>query len=146
MSPDYQEAKLATRQALSAYQAAKQDARLRLQQSPEGLAAQVEIDRLERQLDEAREQAKLAGRDHSERIDAIAMALLKQRSAVSRREAETVAADERLASLRYAWLDANARLEKLRDDFSQQLHSDPQWKTAKAQLEQARGALASIAN
>jgi hypothetical protein len=143
-STDFQSAELAMLQAFSAYQVARAEVLYTVRQTPEGAAAQVQIDRLERQLDDARLQAKFAGKDHSDQIDAIALALLNQRSAASRREAEALAADERLAGLRYAWLDADARMAELHDSFAQQLHADPQWKSAKAQLEQARTALASI--
>jgi hypothetical protein len=145
-SPDYQQAELAAAQALSAYHLAQADALNVVRSSPQGIAAQVEIDRLERQLDEARARANLAGKNHSAEIDALAMELLDKRSAVSRREVAAVAGDDKLATLRYAWLDANAKSQMIRDGFSQQLHSDPQWKNARAQLEQSWGAMASASN
>jgi len=145
VSPDYQAARLAAMQAFSAYQTARAAVIQQVQSSPQGLAANVEIDRLERQLNQAREEAKMAGRDHSDKTDAIAMALLNARSALSQQEAEALAADQGVSTLRYAWLDANAALESMRDDLASRLQTDPQWKNAKAQLEQARGALASAA-
>ncbi len=142
-SSDYQAARLAALQAFSAYQAARAAVIQQVQSSPQGLAANVEIDRLERQLEQARDEAKLAGRDHTDKTDAIAMALLNARSAISQREAKALAADDGVNNLRYAWLDANAALESMRGDLAQRVQSDPQWKSAKAQLEQARVALAS---
>ena len=88
--------------------------------------------------------AKLAGTDHSAAISAIALELLEKRSAVSHLESLAMAADQNLSTLRYAWIDANAKLAQMQDDFAQRLRSDPQWQSAKIQLEQARTSLASI--
>jgi hypothetical protein len=140
---DYQAAELAALQAFSAYQTAKAAVIQQVQSSPQGLAGSVQIDHLEQQLDQARQEAKLAGKDHSDTTDAIAVELLNARAAISQRETKAVAADEGVNTFRYAWLDANAALEGMRDDLSERILSDPQWKSAKAQLEQARTALAS---
>lgn len=143
-APDYQQVRLVALQAFCTYQVAKADALDTIRASQWGLAAQVRIDRLERQLDDARQEAKLAGRDHSDKTDSLALQLLEERSALSRAEAQAIAADEKVNTLRYSWLDANANLQGMRDSFAQRLHTDPQWRNAKMQLEQARGALASV--
>jgi hypothetical protein len=143
-SPDYQQARLAALQAFSAYEVARADALDTVRASQSGLAAQVRIDRLESQLDNARLEAKLAGRDRSDKTDALAMQLLDERSALSRAEAQAIAADQKVSGLRYAWLDANANLQTMRDGFAQRVCTDPKWRNAKTQLEQARGALASV--
>ena len=143
-SPDYQQARLAALQAFSAYEVATADALDTVRASQAGLAAQVRIDRLESELDEARLEAKLAGRDQSDKTDALALELLDERSALSRAEALAIAADQKVSSLRYAWLDANANLQTMRDGFAQRVCTDPKWRNAKTQLEQARGAIASV--
>ena len=144
LSPDLQSAKLSAMRAFIDYQLAKQAVVNTSRLAPEGLKAQIEIERLEQQLDDARQEAKLAGVDHSDKIDAVAIALLQKRSAASRHEAESMATDQKLMKLRYAWLDADANLAALEDTLAEQVHTDPQWRSAKNQLEQARTALASI--
>jgi hypothetical protein len=143
-STEYQAARAAALQAFMNYQMGKQGSLAMLRISPTATAAQIEIDRLEKQLDDARQKAKLAGTDHSAAISAIALELLEKRSAVSHLESLAMAADQNLSTLRYAWIDANAKLAQMQDDFAQRLRSDPQWQSAKIQLEQARTSLASI--
>jgi hypothetical protein len=131
-------------QAYWAYQLAEEQLLATLRLSPQSVSAQIEIERLEQKLDGARQEAQLAGRDQSDKINAIALELLDKRSAVSHREAQAMAADENVNNLRYAWLDANAKFTALQEDFAQRIHADPQWQSAKSQLEQARTALASV--
>jgi hypothetical protein len=141
---DYQLARLDAAQAYWAYALRKEQALATLHLSPEYAAGRIAIERLEQQLDDAREQARLAGKDHGEQIDAFAHELLTRRSALSQQEAKFVAADRAFNQLRYAWLDSNAKLVAMEEDFAQRLRVDPQWQSAKSQLEQARTALASI--
>jgi hypothetical protein len=142
-SSEYQAATLAALQALSAYQVAQATVIQQVQSTPQSQAVNVEIDRLERQLEQARTEANMAGRDHSDKTDAIVMALLNARASISQREAKALAADDGINSLRYAWLDANAALESMRDDLAGRVQTDPRWKSAKAQLDQVRVALVS---
>jgi hypothetical protein len=143
-SDEYQTARLATQLASVNYQSGKQGALALLRLSPASVAAQIEIDRLEQKLDDARQESRLAGTDETAKIQTLALELLEKRSAVTHRETQVLAADENLINLRYVWIDSYAKLAALQDAFAQQLHTDPQWRSAKSQFEQARTSLASI--
>jgi hypothetical protein len=143
-SADYQQARLAAMQALSAYEQARQASLATVQSSSESASAELDIEHLEKQLDDARREAKLAGRDQSPKIEAIALELLEKRSAISHRQTKAFAGDDNLNNLRFTWIDAHAKLAAMESQFAQQLRADPQWRNAKSQLEQAQTSLASI--
>ncbi len=144
-SSDYQSTLHDVQETYTTYQLCEAALLESIRSTPASIAAGIEIEKLEAQLASARLEAKFAGRDRTDKIEALAHELLLRRSAVSQREAQALYADPTLTSLRYAWLDANAKLVSIQNAFASRLLADPQWRSAKSTLEQARTSLASAA-
>ena len=137
-SNEWQQAIGAVRKTRADFEKARSEALETLRQNTEYKSAQIQIWKLQEDLDAARAQGK------TQQVNDIALRLLAERSAVSRSEANALADDETIRQARYAMIDAQAKASALRRGFVESIQSDPQWRSARAQLDQARSHLASL--
>lgn len=108
--------------------------------STEFRQAQLEIWKLQQTLDAAHDDP----RTKPQRFSELASLLLAKRSALSARETQMLGASDTVREARYALIDAEAQLAALRQSFADSIQSNPQWRDARAQLEQARSRAASV--
>ena len=110
-----------------------------LRQSSAYVTALLEIERLQRQLDELRD-ADVP----DSRVNAVANALLDRRAALTRIEADVLKSDDQFAEARYAWIDASAKVAALWRDFAETIRTDPACAAARQQITSARQRLAEL--
>ncbi|HMB94897.1 MAG TPA: hypothetical protein VKK61_02545 [Tepidisphaeraceae bacterium] len=128
-SSDYQQALSEVRTARNEYERAREDVLTTWQQTQQYKSVQLEIWKLQKQLD--------ANRAEPEKIAELAEQLLQTRMALSKIESNLLGSDEKIKTARYAMLDAQAKAAALRENFVQSIRSDPQWQAARRQLDGA---------
>jgi hypothetical protein len=128
-SSDYQQALADVRQTRGDFEQTRSQALSVWRQTVAYKSAQLEIWKLQQQLD--------ANRDQPEKVAQLAEQLLRTRCELSQTESYLLSSDEKMKSTRYAMLDAQAKTIALRQNFIESIRSDPQWRTARRQLEQA---------
>jgi hypothetical protein len=128
-SGDYQQALADVRQARGEFEQSRAAALASWRETTQYKSAQLQIWKLQRELD--------ANRDQLEKVSELAEQLLATRSALSQTESNLLGNDEKMKTARYAMLDAQAKTAALRQSFIESIRSDPQWRTARRQLEQA---------
>jgi hypothetical protein len=128
-SSDYQQALVDVRQTRGEFEQTRADALAAWHDTTQYKSEQLQIWKLQQQLD--------ANRDQPEKVAELAEQLLRARSAMSQTESNLLGNDEKMKSARYAMLDAQAKTAALRQSFVESIRSDPQWRTARRQLDQA---------
>jgi hypothetical protein len=128
-SSDYQQALADVRQTRGDFEQTRTQALAEWHETVQYKSDQLQIWKLQQQLDD--------NRDHPEKIAELAEQLLRTRCELSQTESYLLSNDEKMKSARYAMLDAQAKTIALRHNFIESIRSDPQWRSAHRQLEQA---------
>jgi len=127
------------RRAAHDYAAAREAVLSGLRQSPGHVAARLEIERLQRHLDELRGLGAPAAR-----VNAAATALLERRAALTLIESAALKSDDSFIDARYAWIDGSAKMAALWRDFAETLRADPACAATRQKIVDARQRLASL--
>jgi hypothetical protein len=128
-SSDYQQAISQVRKSTSDFEQARSLSLKSFHESAKYKSAQIEIWKIQEQLESTND---------VDRVGEIASQLLQKRVALSKMETEILSNDQTTRQARYAMLDAQAKAAALRQNFVESIRSDPQWRAARRQLEQAR--------
>ncbi|HVT88488.1 MAG TPA: hypothetical protein VHD56_06520 [Tepidisphaeraceae bacterium] len=111
-----------------------------LHNTPQYIAAQIEIYKLQESLEAMRAEPL----PKTQKIHELANQLLNKRAALSNADSRELAANEVLTKTRYAMIDAEAKLNALRKEFVQSIRLDPKWREARTRLDSARASLKAI--